>query len=558
MTNLVGGLATGGTTSSVGGTTGGTTPTTQPDLTGLLTDLGSGSSSPLTGGTDTGLISSAAFNPTLYEPGGLFSPTGTQQPAAPAAQEAQQDPSGQVPTSEQLDRTAKADRATTQDQPTTRSAGGDQAQQPAGPTGLGGDQTGNVRQSGLAKLAQALAGPQAQRPTPQQAPAPPPAAAPQPAGAPPAQPAEPAGGRTAPSQPVPGAQPTAATGAAPAGMTGAPPLIQGILNAIRALGGLPPQGGPQPLANVAGQAYPQREFTPVSPTAGLGPYARARMRANPGKYEQPTQDEWTRNVSAGGALGPAPGTDAEVSAPTDQQARQGRLAGTDTPPTAGFSPVLERERAKFRNELNNPRTRWETLAMMALEHDQDPAAVAESLLNRSDYAKSSVHNMLHSGFYGPVNFGKLGAEIRRLQNDPQRAARLNAGLETALRGSNLLGGATDQGSHRDPNVGWRGGRVIRFGETYNDWGGGPGGHAGAERYRKQQQQRVRAGQQAAERGQQFAMDISRRVPFTGGAEMDIGGGMIRRGAPATELENITEQRRRRELEQQRARAGVVS
>jgi hypothetical protein len=319
------------------------------------------------------------------------------------------------------------------------------------------------------------------------------------------------------------------------------------------LGGLTGGGGP-PLQGVARQAYPQRQIAPISPTAGLGPYARARAAhgGQPGQYAQPTQDEWDRNVSSGGGMGPAPGSTDEVSAPTDQQVRQGRLAGTDTAPTAGFSPVLERERAKFRDQLNDPRTKWETLAILSLEHAHDPAAVAESLLNRSDYAKTSIRNMIHSGFYGPVNFGKLGREIRRLQANPQEAAKLNAGLETAMRGSNLIGGATDQGSGRDPNVGWRGGRVVRFNEIYNDWGGGPGGHAGAERYRKQQQQRVRGEQQ------RVAMDITRRVPFTGGAEQEIGGGMIRRGAPATEFENIIEQRRKNEGERVRARAGVVS
>jgi hypothetical protein len=226
------------------------------------------------------------------------------------------------------------------------------------------------------------------------------------------------------------------------------------------------------------------------------------------------------------------------------------MAGSDTPPTEGFSNVLKSERSRYGDELKDDRTKWETLAVLALEQGQDPAAVAESLLNRSNYARTSLHTMIHSGFYGPVNRGQLAREIRMLQRNPEYAAKLNAGLETALRGSNLLGGATDQGIGTDPNVGWRGGRVIRFGETYNDWGGGPGGHDGAAMWRRQQQQRVRQEQQQAKQGMQFAMDISRRLPTTGGPEIE-GGGMVRRGAPATEFENITEQRRRREREQQR-------
>jgi hypothetical protein len=222
------------------------------------------------------------------------------------------------------------------------------------------------------------------------------------------------------------------------------------------------------------------------------------------------------------------------------------MAGTDTPPTEGFSNYLQSERAHFGTELQDPKTKWETLAMIGLEHGEDPAAVAESLLNRANYAKTSISNMLHSGFYGPINHGQLAREIRMLQRNPEYAAKLNAGLETAMRGSNLLGGATDQGSGNDPNVGHAGGRVIRYRETYNDWGGGPGGHDGAAAYRRAQQQRVRQEQAAGKRGEQLAMDIGRvrsALPV-GGAEVGPMR-MPRGGTSGKEFRSIEEQRRKR-------------
>lgn len=486
--------------------------TTAPNLSNLLSpDL----TSTLTGGT--GSETSPSYDPAIYQPGGIFSPTATtgQIPSTAAVAQAL-DPSQQVPTAQEQQQ---------QPEPAQQQQQVPQPQQPQ-------------PQPQLPQARSAAGGASDQGPQPQVPQATAPAATPQP------QAEAPAAAPPQPAQRQPSGGGVARPPPAPAG--GVPTLLQ----AIMALLGVPMQ---RSLSATAQQAYPQRPFMPQAPTAQLGPYARARANRQPGKYQQPSQQEWERNMRG---LGPAPGQSGAVTAPTQQQAQQSRMRGNFTQATPGFSSVLAQERAKFANELNDPRTRWETLAMISLEMEEDPAAVAESLCNRCDYAKTSIHNMLHSGFYGPVNFGKLAGEIRRLQANPERAAKLNAGLETALRGSNLIGGATDQGSGRDPNVN-HGGANIRYNEVYNDWGGGPGGHTGAEIYRQRQQQRVRAGMHQAEMGEQFAMDITRRLPTVGGPEIE-GGGMIRRGAPASEFESTTEQRRKRELERERARAGILS
>jgi hypothetical protein len=128
-----------------------------------------------------------------------------------------------------------------------------------------------------------------------------------------------------------------------------------------------------------------------------------------------------------------------------------------------------------------------------MEHESDPTAVTESLLNRMDYSQGTIRQGLHSGFYGPVNRGLLPGRMAQLQRDHARMERINRGIDEALGGSNLLQGATDQGSGNDPNAHWPGGRIMRRGEIYNDWGSGPGGHAGAAAFRERQQRALREG-----------------------------------------------------------------
>jgi hypothetical protein len=69
-------------------------------------------------------------------------------------------------------------------------------------------------------------------------------------------------------------------------------------------------------------------------------------------------------------------------------------------------------------------------------------------------------------------------------------AQVNAAIDEVLAGRNVLKGATDQGMASDPNGHWLGGRVYGQDQVYNDWGGGPGGHLGAQRFREDQQRQV--------------------------------------------------------------------
>jgi hypothetical protein len=177
---------------------------------------------------------------------------------------------------------------------------------------------------------------------------------------------------------------------------------------------------------------------------------------------------------------------------------------------AGGSKFLEEQRAPFKAELEgHPELKRHLAALLTRENEGEAQAVTESLFNRTAYVNAerakkglaplSIRQMLGIGsgrsFYGPERRGEVAGAEAALLRQPRREAALEAQIEAAYS-SNLLRGATDQGSGRDPNVNWPGGRIKlheRGGETYTDWGGGPGGHEGARKFREQQQEAVRRG-----------------------------------------------------------------
>jgi len=203
-----------------------------------------------------------------------------------------------------------------------------------------------------------------------------------------------------------------------------------------------------------------------------------------------------RNRLAGGSTGGPPGSSAPGETPDSGEGKQG-------------SEYLAARRAAQLKEIeNNPQLKLQIAAMVTKEHESDPVAVMESLANRTDYVNSerakkglppvSLQQMLlgkpgGKSFYGPIRKGLLPGAMAELSRDPNRLAKIYDAMSEVYKGSNVLEGATDQGSGNDPNVGWAGGRVVRHGETYNDFGGGPGGHEGARKYREALQKGFREG-----------------------------------------------------------------
>lgn len=169
-------------------------------------------------------------------------------------------------------------------------------------------------------------------------------------------------------------------------------------------------------------------------------------------------------------------------------------------PLTGGARYLAQERQHLVDQYaRDPSLKLKVAAMIAMEVERDPTAVTESLYNRLNLMKkegkgSSILRGLLGGFYGPINAGQLNSKMRELQRDPARLQKLLQGIDAA-QSSNLLEGATDQGSGRDPNVNWPGGRKVRYGEVYNDWGAL--GHERARQYRENQQRKVREAEAAS-------------------------------------------------------------
>lgn len=147
-----------------------------------------------------------------------------------------------------------------------------------------------------------------------------------------------------------------------------------------------------------------------------------------------------------------------------------------------MNAYIKNRRAMFAEQLKD-RNVWLQFAGMLLSEDaQQPIPVAESCMNRCDYAHKTIVAMLHSGFYGPINRGQLPKFIAELEHSPALVARMDGVINEVLAGSNIIQGYTDQGLPSDPNGKWPGMRL--HGEVFNDWGGGPGGHAGAKAWRE--------------------------------------------------------------------------
>jgi hypothetical protein len=149
---------------------------------------------------------------------------------------------------------------------------------------------------------------------------------------------------------------------------------------------------------------------------------------------------------------------------------------------------IAQQRAQFAAQLADQTTHDQVCAMMITEDGANPVPCLESLLNRILYCnsrgwKQTVISMLHSGFYGPYNRGAYPRTIRQLQASSPLQTKMNAAIATVMAGSDLIHGFTDQGLPTDPN-GQRQPQMRLGGNIFNDWGGGPGGHDGAEAWRQ--------------------------------------------------------------------------
>lgn len=163
-----------------------------------------------------------------------------------------------------------------------------------------------------------------------------------------------------------------------------------------------------------------------------------------------------------------------------------------------MNTYIKAQRAKFAQQLADPVVKLQVEAMLVSEDAAHPLPVVESLFNRCDYSGKTLFAMLHSGFYGPINRKKLPEFEQIILHNPHLKARIDAAIAEALEGSNIIQGNTDQGLPSDPNGQWPGMHI--HGEVFNDWGGGPGGHAGAKAWRAKFMAGAMAADDAAKTG----------------------------------------------------------
>ncbi|TYL87443.1 CHAP domain-containing protein [Bradyrhizobium cytisi] len=221
----------------------------------------------------------------------------------------------------------------------------------------------------------------------------------------------------------------------------------------------------------------------------------------------------------------------------------GDVAGGQAIPGGGGGEFLRQQRAPLTAQLeNDPQLKKELAALGTLEHEGDATAVVESLYNRTTAINEkrakegkpplSLRQMMYGGFYGPSK--QIPSRLAQLERDPARMKKMMGAIDAAST-SNLLKGATDQGSGSDPNVAWQGGKLVRDGETYNDWGGGAG-HEGNRQWRLRQQAAIAAADRRQIDGTQVA---EHKVTGDGKISVDVnapkgtnvgakGGGLFKR------------------------------
>lgn len=261
---------------------------------------------------------------------------------------------------------------------------------------------------------------------------------------------------------------------------------------------------------------------------------------------------WGRSLWNRGKRALGLGGDAGGNTNTEPGQTGGGVPSSSTPNVGpGSSAFLRGRRKKFADAINaNPGLRREIAGMMILEGAKHPVPVAESLFNRADYAGGTLHSHLHNGFYGPINRGGLPRAMARYDHSPALRARMDAAIDRALAGSNIIEGYTDQGLPTDPNGSLtqtrRQGYSRPFmkigGNEFLDWNGGPGGHRAAARYRHMIMEGV--ARERSERSASGSISLGRTpsahpsdILLDGGATpppFSFGAGAaMQRGAPVT-------------------------
>jgi hypothetical protein len=161
-------------------------------------------------------------------------------------------------------------------------------------------------------------------------------------------------------------------------------------------------------------------------------------------------------------------------------------------PSLTGNAFLASQRARLKKELDDdPELKRRFAAIIQKENAAAGGQVAESAMNRAAMTGRSMASILGGGarsFYGPVRRGEIEPTMRSMS--ARTLAERYAQIDAGLAGSNLVKGATDQGSRGDPNF-EAGGQAVPDvrGERFGDWGGFKG-VAASRRWRLEQQAQV--------------------------------------------------------------------
>lgn len=249
-------------------------------------------------------------------------------------------------------------------------------------------------------------------------------------------------------------------------------------------------------------------FSRMGTSSHVSPSGSAPTTPNaPKPYNNPYEDQGYTDPMTGLSVGGSASSQPSVVAPRSQQqsvpqgyssqgsshgAQSGSQGAAGPSSGGGGSQFLQSQRQKYIDELNKNPALARKLADLVRHEDQAGGpAVVESLFNRLAFMESqgkgtTLENYLNrqgnKQFYGPIRNGEITGNL----NEKQFNSIWKKNIEPAFT-SNILKGATDQGSGNDPNVQHQGGRIKVPGsnEVYNDWGAL--GHDKARKWREDQQ-----------------------------------------------------------------------
>jgi hypothetical protein len=290
-----------------------------------------------------------------------------------------------------------------------------------------------------------------------------------------------------------------------------PGFAPGFRGGVRSVGPQPPSLLYDFLMEELGQQGPPPGMQPP----GYGPGGQG----GPGGPQVGPQGPGGGPPPPGPGGGPQQGGP-QGGGPMAPPASAGGPNGTDYDGNA--SSYLKQLRAPLAAEIQNtPGLKDAIVAMALMEDANHPIGPIESLFNRASFTGQSLQSLVNNSFYEGNRTGATAGFRARVAQNPGAYAAIYSALDDVVGGSNVLRGATDQGSPGDPNTPQRdaaatSGLINPYPgntEIYNDWNG-PGGRAAAAAWREKTQAAVQSAGWTPRGGPQGGPQVASNAPVT--------------------------------------------